>query len=433
MGERLRYLVFVVPGIGGSVLEDARGNVVWGRRRDLPAVAIRPERLADPGVRVREVLGETSLLPPAFVVAGYNDLLRRILSAFPGSEGNVVPVPYDFRLGVAVGAERLRDTVEEHLAGVSTDARRDRVIVIGHSMGGLVARYWFGLLGGAECCRALITLGTPHRGAPKALDLLVNGVKAGPLKLDGFTELLRGWPSAYDLLPRYKMIDGALYPHDLSEVAGSGFAQRAKAAYEMHVDIETALDPHEYAHKVVLFYGVGHATPSFAELTGTTLRVNKATDIGLPNAQWQGDGTVPALSATPPELDGFRNSWRAVPYRHRPMASFPDVIKVLRAFNGEPTAAVRGEETLDRPRLGLDLEDVHLAGQDIPLTITLHNTDHAEAVWIGIEGRPDIRCGLGQTVIPGLPPGQYRVRVSAVGVPDVDQVHCDEVIGVVEP
>ena len=43
------------------------------------------------------------------------------------------------------------------------------MIVVAHSMGGLVARYWMGPLGGWRVCRALITLGTPHRGAPKAL------------------------------------------------------------------------------------------------------------------------------------------------------------------------------------------------------------------------------------------------------------------------
>lgn len=41
-------------------------------------------------------------MAPAFVVAGYNELIRKVPTAFPGSEANVVPVPYDFRQGVLI-------------------------------------------------------------------------------------------------------------------------------------------------------------------------------------------------------------------------------------------------------------------------------------------------------------------------------------------
>ncbi|WP_394619078.1 esterase/lipase family protein [Lentzea sp. JNUCC 0626] len=110
----------------------------------------------------------------------------------------------------------MRDVVEARLRDLTPDARRERVIVIGHSMGGLVARYWLGPLDGAADCAALITVGTPHGGAPKALDWLVNGVKFGPKRFSALTALLRNWPSAYDLLPRYPAIAGSpeRYPHE---------------------------------------------------------------------------------------------------------------------------------------------------------------------------------------------------------------------------
>src|SRR5690606_41822734 len=47
-----------------------------------------------------------------------------------------------------------------------------RAILIAHSMGGLVARYYLEVLGGWDSCRALITFGTPHRGSLNALDSL---------------------------------------------------------------------------------------------------------------------------------------------------------------------------------------------------------------------------------------------------------------------
>jgi len=77
-----------------------------------------------------------------------------------------VAVPFDFRRSITEAAERLDVVVNAHFGDASEAERAGRVIVVGHSMGGLVARVWMGLLGRWPWCRALITLGTPHRGAP---------------------------------------------------------------------------------------------------------------------------------------------------------------------------------------------------------------------------------------------------------------------------
>lgn len=44
----------------------------------------------------------------------------------------------------------------------------ERIHVIGHSLGGLIARYYVQRLGGHQHVRTLITLGTPHRGTELA-------------------------------------------------------------------------------------------------------------------------------------------------------------------------------------------------------------------------------------------------------------------------
>jgi pimeloyl-ACP methyl ester carboxylesterase len=44
----------------------------------------------------------------------------------------------------------------------------ERVAVIGHSLGGLIARYYVQCLGGAEDVHTVITLGTPHQGTHAA-------------------------------------------------------------------------------------------------------------------------------------------------------------------------------------------------------------------------------------------------------------------------
>ena len=58
-------------------------------------------------------------------------------------------------------AARLRAEVER----IVEETGYDRIHVIGHSMGGLIARYYVTRLGGDAHVHTLVTLGTPHRGS----------------------------------------------------------------------------------------------------------------------------------------------------------------------------------------------------------------------------------------------------------------------------
>jgi pimeloyl-ACP methyl ester carboxylesterase len=70
-----------------------------------------------------------------------------------------------------VAARRLGDTV----AAICEQTGYDRIHVVGHSMGGLVARYYVQRLGGDARVHTLVTLGTPHQGT-RAARLLPRGV-----------------------------------------------------------------------------------------------------------------------------------------------------------------------------------------------------------------------------------------------------------------
>jgi pimeloyl-ACP methyl ester carboxylesterase len=61
-------------------------------------------------------------------------------------------------------AARLGDFIE----GVCDDTGADSVHVIGHSLGGLVARYYVQRLGGDDRVHTLVTVGTPHEGTQAA-------------------------------------------------------------------------------------------------------------------------------------------------------------------------------------------------------------------------------------------------------------------------
>ncbi|MGH3472005.1 MAG: esterase/lipase family protein [Nocardioidaceae bacterium] len=61
-------------------------------------------------------------------------------------------------------AERLGEFVEN----LCEETGCDRVQVVGHSLGGLIGRYYVQCLGGARRVRTLVTLGTPHHGTNAA-------------------------------------------------------------------------------------------------------------------------------------------------------------------------------------------------------------------------------------------------------------------------
>ena len=75
--------------------------------------------------------------------------------------GRVTTMNYSpFTADVRVAAARLAEEVEALVAETGCE----RIHVVGHSMGGLIARYYVTRLGGDERVHTLVTLGTPHQG-----------------------------------------------------------------------------------------------------------------------------------------------------------------------------------------------------------------------------------------------------------------------------
>jgi hypothetical protein len=82
--------------------------------------------------------------------------------------GRVVTVNYSSLTGdIRALAHRLNEVVE----AVCEETGYERVHIVGHSMGGLIARYYVQRLGGDARVHTLVTLGTPHRGTQLAYTL----------------------------------------------------------------------------------------------------------------------------------------------------------------------------------------------------------------------------------------------------------------------
>ncbi len=138
-------------------------ELTWAGAHALTYVSgIRAERL-DPGA------GHTAGTP-VLLVHGLNDnrsvfmVMRRKLrrSGFASACcWNYSPLSGDIpRLAVDLG---------RHIGRIRAQTGHERVHVVGHSLGGLIARYHVQRQGGDRTIESLVTLGTPHQGTALAL------------------------------------------------------------------------------------------------------------------------------------------------------------------------------------------------------------------------------------------------------------------------
>ncbi|MGW8949933.1 esterase/lipase family protein [Streptomyces sp. NPDC055709] len=131
-----------------------------GRRTPEPAPDAASDAASGDAASVLAAQG-----PPAVLLHGFVDnrsvfvLLRRTLTR-PGGRHveslNYSPLTCDIR----AAAELLGRHVEE----ICVRTGHQRVDIVGHSLGGLIARYYVQRLGGDRRVRTLVTLGTPHSG-----------------------------------------------------------------------------------------------------------------------------------------------------------------------------------------------------------------------------------------------------------------------------
>jgi pimeloyl-ACP methyl ester carboxylesterase len=388
----LRDVIVVVPGILGSVLQ-RDGRDVWNVSMSAASQAaksgggsLRDLQLDgdEDGVVATSLMQESKLIPGIHKIDGYTRLKKMVDETFevvPG--GNYLEFAYDWRrdnrdsgrkLGEAVTA-RLRQWREQ------SGAADAKAIVLAHSMGGLLARYWLECLDGWPECRALITFGTPHRGALDTVGYLANGYKK--LFVD-LTDAMRSFPSAHQLLPIYPSlrVDEA-YVRVADHAVGGVDADLARDGLAFHREIEAAVNAHldedAYRHRryaLLPIVGVRQATNQSATLADGRLRLTKVTPSGIDSRLAGGDGTVPRVSATPIELSNAYMDTFAVE-RHAALQSNTRLLEDIReriasmqAVGLEEVRSAKEEPARERqPAFGLDLEDAYVDDEPIVLDV----------------------------------------------------------------
>jgi pimeloyl-ACP methyl ester carboxylesterase len=343
---RLKHIVVILPGITGSVLQKD-GKDIWAfsghairdaifQHNDyLHSLQLPPDDPADvldlgDGVTATTLIRTASLVPGFIkLFDGYNGLSEMIRARFEvvgaglasNQPSNLYEFPYDWRRDNRVAARGLMRLVEERLAQWRkyTYDKHAKVILLAHSMGGLVARYYLEVLEGWRNSLALVTFGTPFRGSLNAINFLANGYKKAVIDL---SSCLRSFTSVYQLLPTYPAVRSR---HEYLSVADCtalpGIEQsRAQAAAEFHAEIERKVTEHRRdanyltaGYKILPFVGTRQPTLQSATFKGSTVQ----SDFSLPPAVHEllggGDGTVPRYSAVPFELsDEFRETYASV-------------------------------------------------------------------------------------------------------------------------
>jgi len=396
-------LVVVLPGITGSTLyrdgkpvwEPSAGaiiNALFTFGGSLRALRL-PDGIGDDhpgdGVEPRALIDDVHVIPGIWTpIKGYTPLVDRLRSLgyrepTADSPGNLLPMPYDWRLSNRYTAGWMAPTIQRELDRWRAQGGRyagAKVTFVCHSMGGLVAR-WYAAHQGADHTGMIITFGTPMRGSMNAVDQLVNGAPSSMGPLRGLiTDLGRSLPSLHQLLPSYACVTGAAeleridpttFPHGNTAMVADGLA--------FYDQLETAeAGDAAYAKQLHAIVGTNQPTQTTVAMRadGVEIYANYGDD------DLQGDSTVPLVGAVPKGLPLNDNTLRRVPDNHGNLQRNPAALDELEGVLRATPVIAKG-------------------GLHIPLSVTVPSVVAAgENLTVEVAVDPGNRPGLHATLRP---------------------------------
>jgi pimeloyl-ACP methyl ester carboxylesterase len=442
---RVEDVVVLLPGILGSVLRKD-GNDIWENSRgmlfrsllegtgplnDLALEDDRPDEddVGD-GVTADRLVGDVHMIPGLWTIDGYSKISAKIRS-FEGVEANenFFEFPYDWRRDNRVASRRLARCTKVWL-----DRRREtypeaKLVLVAHSMGGLIARHFLEVHGGWAVTRKVITIGTPYRGSMQALEFVSNGIRrrAGA-RVINLTRLARSLTSVYQLLPTYTCWQnetGEFVPL-VDAVVPEVDNDRVRQAVEFHREVEEAETENR---KLDEYRTDGYDLVPITGMSQPTLQSGHLSDGRLVSLRTynkedrDGDGRVMRESGAPEIGERLMPAW-VVNQQHGSLQNDDTVIAQIKGALELPIKPLRESKV----KFGLDLEDLHLAGDAIPVCVTgdpelpnptirvLDASSHEP-----LQSRTLTRSGDGsyEAELSPLTPATYRAFVD---VPDANPV-----------
>jgi Lecithin:cholesterol acyltransferase len=466
----LRDLVIILPGIAGSVLQkDNRdiwnfsGQSIWqliqthgNSLNQLKLEENTPSEGFDDGIVATSLVRGAHIIPGLEkFLSGYHITSQIIKANFELTEGNIIEdkpanffeFPYDWRLDNRFNAKLLKTFLDRKLSiwREHTGSKDAKVILLAHSMGGLISRYYLEVLEGWQDCKALFTFGTPYRGSIDAIDFLANDHKL--LKVSNLNNVLRSFPSVYQLLPRHTVLKVC---EGYQSIAQSTYSlpninpKMALDAWNFHGEIEAAVNRHlnddvyrKDSYKIIPIVGIRQNTKQSAILENGKITISK---IVLPPdidpIYGGGDGTVPYWSAIPQELSyEYRETY--ISTKHSAIQSNSEVLRQVRdRIHGMQSlyglGPIRGSEVIpdisEQAEISFSVDDLYLEDETITICTQLKNTKRdfggikAEIQSLSNENSLQIFQSIqaeDSWVIEtgGLAPGVYQIKVQTIQTP----------------
>lgn len=483
----MKDMVILLPGILGSVLQrDGKdiwavsGRTIWQivskseqaiSHLKLAEDDSKSESLED-GVYPTQLIQDTHLIPGLWKIDGYTKTARLVTDNFDVVSGdiyhdpddkaaNFYQFPYDWRRDNRANARILKRLIDKRLKcwREHSGASDAKVILMAHSMGGLVSRYYLEVLEGWRDSRAIFTFGTPYRGSLKAVNFLANGYKQ--LFLD-LTEVMRSLTSIYQLLPIYKVININGEYHRIAEVDHLPNIDKVKVqdALAFHREIEAAVEHHlqdeQYlkSFTTVPISGVHQPTLQSAALVNGKLVASEDLPEVLKNRPdlGDGDGTVPKVSAIPIErsrdLDNFFIAEQHGGLQNQAQV-LDNLLNILQTTQFGNLEEVRGglahaRNATPQSAISLSVDDLYLNSEPIAMRARLMGLPNtatklkADIQMVGGD-RPTLSVDFVEResdwvlAIDDLPTGLYRVAVKAENTSNQAPSPVHDLFEVVQP
>jgi len=193
-----RCTIVFLPGLMGSELW--LGNErVWPNVKTLftdPEIYRYP---SDIPLEPRSIVDEVVIVPNLIKMDQYNRLGDYLVEELNYSRGvDFFEFPYDWRQDVRISARQLGQLID----GLP---RSQPVILIGHSLGTMVSRYYIEQLGGHKRIERVILMGGPNKGAVGAVLSMLVAPQILPFGIMGerLRQILLTFHSSYQILPAY--------------------------------------------------------------------------------------------------------------------------------------------------------------------------------------------------------------------------------------
>lgn len=198
LSSSTRRTVIFVPGMMGSEL--------WrGSERIFPNIKTlftNPEILQYPlPVEPRKILQEVIIVPNLVKMDQYNRLGDYMVEELSYQrQVDFFEFPYDWRQDVRISARQLGALIESL-------PDKQPVVIVAHSLGTMVSRYYIERLGGKKRIERVILMGGPHRGVIQALTSLLSAPELLPFGIMGerLRQVSMSFPASYQILPTYPL------------------------------------------------------------------------------------------------------------------------------------------------------------------------------------------------------------------------------------